>query len=64
MRIRGERTLPAISLQQYYACDAEFSIRNLTKVSQCFQVFLSLRDLISRNSFLKSSCICFALSDY
>ena len=63
-RIRGERTLPAICLQQYSAGEAEFSLRNSTKVSQIFTVLLSLRDLISRNSFLKSSCIRFARSDY
>ena len=53
-RIRGERTLPAICLQQYSACEAEFSLRNSTEVSQIFKVLLSLRDLISRNSFLKA----------
>ena len=38
-RIRGERTLPAICLQQYNVCDAEFSIRNLPKVSQFFKFY-------------------------
>ena len=63
-RIRGERTVPAICLQQHSACEAELSLRNSTNVSQIFKVLLSLRDLISRSSFFKSSCIRFARSDY